>query len=232
MACLAEVGTPLDFPVVTPGKQTTYRALVEQSLRDFSLNQIEYEWSALTYALFLPPCTHWRTSEGQEVSFDTLAERIMREDLPKGVCFANHRLHALVMFLRIDEQTPILSPAERGQVIEYLKRVTAMLVAHQHPDGFFNGDWPHSAPTDSKPSDRDGDNQVDRILETGHALEWWSLAPAEIHPPRSVLASAGQWLVRAIDDLTPEQVREQFTFLSHACRALALWRGKSPADAL
>jgi hypothetical protein len=230
LCCLAEVGTPLDFPLITPAGKTTYRAMVEGSLRDFSLNQTEYEWSAVTYAMFLPPVKRWYTTEGQEISFDRLADRIMREDLPDGVCFGNHRLYALVVMLRVDDQTPILSAEIRARIMEFLRDTTAMLVRNQHPDGFWNGDWPHAAPTSSQPTDRAGDRLPERILATGHALEWWAMAPSELHPPRPTLAAAGQWLVRTIDELTPEQTQQNYTYLSHAGRALALWRSRSPAE--
>ena len=95
MASLAEVGTPLNFPIETPDGLSVYRSIVEQALRDFSLNQVEYEWSGLTFALFMPPDTAWTTSEGQRLSFDILARRIMRERLPRGVCFGNHRLYTV-----------------------------------------------------------------------------------------------------------------------------------------
>lgn len=232
LAGLAEVGTPLDFPLTTPTRQTTYRAMLEQSLREFSLNQDEYEWSALTYVLYLPPVRSWITTEGQAVSFDRIAERIMREDLPQGVCLAHHRMHALVMFLRVDDETPILSPEVRQRIVAYLQGVTQALVRNQHPDGFWNIDWPFSPAKTSEPTDAEGDRLSDRIIATGHPLEWWALAPEEIHPPRHVLAAAGQWLVRTVDGLSDEQIGEHFTFLSHAGRALALWRGKTPPEVL
>ncbi len=232
VACLAEVGTPLGFPMITSTRRTTYRAMVEQSMRDFSLNQLEYEWSGLTYALFLPSRTEWMTTEGQVMSFDRLARRIMRETLDHGVCFANHRLYTLVVFLRVDDQVPILSPDTRVEVLEFLSDATLLLERHQHPDGFWNADWPHRQPASSTPTDVEGDRLPERILATGHALEWWAMAPAELHPPRPTLAAAGQWLVRTIDDLTEDQVRENFTYLSHAGRALAIWRGRWPNDVI
>src|SRR5690606_25666492 len=95
LACLAEVGTPLDFPVLTPAGETRLRALFDQSLRDFRLNQLEYEWSTLAYALYLPPTRRWFSSEGQEITFDRLARRLMRQRLSLGVCRGHHRLHTL-----------------------------------------------------------------------------------------------------------------------------------------
>src|SRR6185295_4806562 len=235
LASLAEAGTSLDYPLVTPGRHTTLRAVLEQSLRSFNLNQAEYEWSALSYALYLPPVRSWRTAEGQEMTFDRLAQRIEREELPRGVCSGNHRLHALVVFLRIDDRMAadgaprILSPATRRGIIAYLRGVTAQLVAHQHPDGFWNGEWPTETPASSAPSDREGDRRSDRLIVTGHVLEWWSVAPADILPPREVRIKAGQWLVRTIDGMSADEIQTDFSFLSHAGRALAQWRGHVPA---
>ena len=64
VACLAEIGTPLSFPVFPPEGETTFRAMLEQSLREFSLNQAEYEWTSKLCALFLPPTREWRTERG------------------------------------------------------------------------------------------------------------------------------------------------------------------------
>jgi hypothetical protein len=234
MACLADVGTPLSTPVTTPARQTTYRAIVEQALRGFRLNQEEYEWSASTFALFLPPATEWWTAEGQKVSFDLLADRLMRERLPRGVCAAHHRLSGLLLFLRVDErsQEKILAPATRERIRAFLFDATRRLEAHQHADGFWDVEWPDAVPGDAKP-DMDDENANDfRIITTGHALEWWGSAPEEFHPARPVLVKAGQWLVRTIDAMSEDDIRQNYTFLSHAGRALALWRGRLPMDAL
>lgn len=230
VAGLAEVGTPLTFPVVTPTHVTTYRAMLEQALHDFSLNQIEYEWTALAMISFLPPAQGWRTAEGQEITFDRIAQRLMREELPRGVCFGNHRLHTLTMFLRIDDEQHVLTPGTRAEIIGFLCDNTVKLIRHQHSDGYWDGKWPDQPAGSDVNVNLSGDGLADRILATGHALEWWALAPQECHPPREVLAKAGQWMVRTIDNLTPEQTENYFTYLSHAGRALALWRGKLPYE--
>lgn len=238
LACLAEIGTPLDLPVVTPQRTATFREVVEQSLRDFGLNQDEYEWSALTYALVLPPQREWTTSEGQRVSFDLLAERIIREELPFGVCYANHRFHALVAFLRIDErmeqtgQARILSPEVRQQVISYLQAVTGTLVRRQHPQGYWGPTWPNADPQPETFSELSRDQIRDRVIITGHSLEWWALAPEEILPPRHTLAAAGQWLVRTVDGFTDEEIVSLTAFLSHVGNALAMWRGRRAWEVL
>jgi hypothetical protein len=233
LACLAEVGTPLDYPVRTPSGETRLRAILMQSMHDFSLNQVEYEWSALAYALYLPPNDHFFTTEGQKVSFDLLAERIMRQRLSQGVCRGNHRLHALVVLLRVNDQHRILSPDVRKQVIGYLQDVTRRFVENQHPDGFWDNAWPGSERDGAAPSaDSTLTPLTSRLLVTGHVLEWWALAPTEILPADDVLIKAAQWLCRTIDDLSPNQIVANYTFLSHAGHALSLWRHRSPAECL
>jgi hypothetical protein len=235
---LAEVGTTLHEPVyVKVGdriRATTYRAMLERALRDFSLNQVEYEWSTIAMAMFLPPARSFYSSEGQEITFDLLADRLMRQHQPQGVCFGNHRLYALVVLLRIDEEHgPILEPATRESIVDYLAKQSALLVGSQHVDGYWDGDWATGQPT-SQAEKSSGDKMIDRILATGHALEWWANVPpslaSRLHPPRSTLAAAGQWLVVTIDRLTPEQTDSYFTFLSHAGRALSLWRHHEPYE--
>lgn len=236
LACLAEVGTPLSYPVVTPQRETTFRDIVEQSLRDFSLNQREYEWSTLAFVLFIKDTNHWTTADGQDVSFDMLAERIMRQEMPQGVCMGNHRLHALVMMLRVDDMwdgpEPMLSPAMREKIVEYLGGITKRLVAHQHKDGFWNSKWPTAKPASSTPTEVEGDRLGDRVIATGHTLEWWALVPKKdrsaILPPIDVLRRAAQWLTRTVDEMSEDDVRRNNSFLSHAGRALTLWRGKYP----
>lgn len=226
LAALAEVGTPLSVPVRGPDAVTTVRALLENSLREFSLNQVEYEWSTLTYALYLPPVKSWVSKEGQDISFDILAERIMRQTYSQGVCFGNHRLHTLTMLLRVDDSQHILEPSTRQHILDHLQEATRRLVQNQHEYGYWDGDWSSQKPLEK---DRTDQSLANKILATGHALEWWALAPTELHPPREVLTRAGQWLAKTIGEMDDADVKKNYTFLTHAGRALAIWRGHEPA---
>jgi hypothetical protein len=134
--------------------------------------------------------------------------------------------------LRIDEQSPILSPNVREQILDFLQDTTRRLVETQHEDGFWNDKWPFEKPATAEPTDRDGDTLGDRILVTGHVLEWWALAPEQVHPPREVLVSTGDWLVRTVDEMSEEEIRTNFAFLTHVGRALTAWRNCEPIDVL
>jgi hypothetical protein len=230
LACLAEVGTPLSYPVHTPAGDTTVRAILEHALRDFSLNQFEYEWSAQVFALYMEPTDAWFTKEGQRVTFDIIAQRIMRERMPRGVCYGNHRIYTLAALLQIDEQNQLFSPAVRKEIIAYLTGLTAILIKNQHADGYWGPDWSRQE-GDPEPDNEGVDDLVGRqILATGHVLEWWAIAPAECQPPRENLIRASQWLVKTIDAQTDAEIASRYTFLTHAGRALCLWRKFDPAQ--
>ena len=234
LAALAECGTPLDFPVLTPKGEVPLRAAFDQALREFSLNQVEYEWSTLVFLHYLPHATSWFTTEGQRVTWDLLADRLMRQRLAHGVCYGQHRLHALALLLLADEEQHWLSAETRQRVIAHLKDVTARLVAEQHDDGYWDGRWPGAESDGAQPATPVGPlgPVADRLLVTGHTLEWWAFAPAEVLPPEENLYLASQWLVHTIDDLSDSEVARYYTFLTHAGRSLALWRSKRPADVI
>ena len=231
LAGLAEVGTPLDFPVVLPDGRTTVAALVEGSIQSFDLQQVEYEWSSLAYVLYLKSFSGYRDVNGQEITFDRLADRMMRERLKLGVCYGNHRIHTLTVFLRIDDVHPILSPECRRRVIAHLKHTTEVLVASQDPAGFWNQYWATATPpvADDALEQDVVDAPGRRILATGHALEWWALAPREVLPPDDVIQRAAEWAAAEVIAMDDETVRADYTFLSHVGRALALWRGHFPS---
>jgi hypothetical protein len=231
LAGLAEVGTPLDFPLITPKGEMTLRAAFDQSFREFSLNQEEYEWSTLVFLHYLPQVKQWYSTEGQQITWDLLADRLMRQRLAHGVCFGQHRLHALALLLRVDEDRQLLSIDGREGIVAYLKDAARRLTETQHADGYWDGRWPgDEAEGLTIPAKNPLGDQADRLLATGHILEWLAFAPAECLPPDETLVRASQWLVRELDGLTPQQVDQFYPFLTHAGRALTLWRGRWPHE--
>ena len=228
LATLAEVGTPLDYPLQTRQGSATVEDLLRHAVLNFSVNQSEYEWTSLALALYAPHAERWSTRERQSVDFNVLAHRLMRQRLAQGVCEGNHRLYTLVILLRVDDEHAILESATREEILAHLTDATRRLMATQSPEGYWEATWAgdETAGTTSNPADV----QRERILATGHALEWWAMAPDSLHPSKESIARAGQWLVREIESMSPDSIRNQYTFLTHAGRALSLWRGEFPDE--
>ena len=158
----------------------------------------------------------------------------MRQEQPLGVCYGQHRLYTLAMILRIESQMldeglgPLICKSTRRCVKDYLLDMTRRLHQNQSVGGYWDGNWADS----SKPvPDPETDKLSRRILATGHALEWWAMAPQSLHPPRETIVRAAQWLSRTIIEMDQRTVEKNYTFLTHAARALSLWRGKFPGEA-
>jgi len=226
LATLAEIGVPLDTPIITADGDFTVQAMLEQAILGFSLNQTEYEWTTLALALYAPQSSAWVSKEGQRIDFNLLADRIMRQSYSEGVCFGNHRLYTLTILLRVDDERSILTTDTRANILAHLTDATRRLVATHNPEGWWDSDW---STGDEQVSDK-FDATARRLLATGHALEWWAMAPQEVLPPRETLVRAGQWLAREVEVMDDETIVNNYTFLSHVCRALALWRGELPKN--
>lgn len=231
LATLAEIGLALDSPIILQADAAPIplRDLLVAAMRDFRLNQKEYEWTTVAAASYATGPTHWISQDGEIVTFDLLADRLMRQEWNLGVCYGNHRLYSLALLLQFNEEVGLFQhPETRSRVLDHLSEATARLVASQSPQGYWDENWP-DASRPAKEAEMGGPLSR-RILATGHALEWWAIAPAEVLPPRETVVRGGQWLVQEIERMEPATVQENYTFLTHVGRALCLWRGQFPGQ--
>ncbi len=226
LACVTEAGVSLEQPVVTAsGAVRTFADVLEQALYDFRYDERETEWSTLAFALWLPPTRQWKAPDGRRLSFDLLAERLLRGDLLRGVCAGTHRVYSLLVLLRLDDQWDLLSDRVRQRVERRLARVRDLLVASQREDGRWPFNWPDGADADK--SEQKYETYED-VIATGHHLEWLALAPPELQPPRERIVRAAQWVVQQAARVTPSDLKRQYTFYTHVGNALALWRHTTP----
>ncbi|MFI4876381.1 MAG: hypothetical protein ACIALR_13610 [Blastopirellula sp. JB062] len=229
LATLAEIGTPLDYQLHAGDQPLTLRDLLVGALRDFRLNQREYEWTTIAAATFAADNRPWVSREGERITFDQMAHRLMREQWVQGVCYGNHRLFTLAALLRLDERHALFEDAStRDAIVAHLTEATRRLLASQNEAGYWDQNWYNA---EREPSDQGlSDPLSRRLLATGHALEWWAIAPAEVQPPRETKIRAGQWLATEVEKMSDDVIRDNYTFLSHVGRALSLWRGALPAE--
>lgn len=229
LASLTEAGVSLHEPVFTAGQRTpkTVADVLEQSLADFRVDEAEVEWSALGFGLWLPPQKEWYTRTGRHVSFDLLADRLMRGHKRFGVCSGTHRIYSLMVLVRLDDEYQILSAARRVEAMDHLREVRDLIVASQFPDGHWPSNWSVGADALEHPVD---DELFKQVIATGHHLEWLAIAPTELHPPREQILKAADWVIATTLSQTSEEIQQRYTFFSHVGNALALWRKTHPSD--
>lgn len=228
LASLTEAGVRLDEPVYMPShKQKTIGDVLQQALRDFQLDERETEWSAMAFGLWLPPIRSWQTQDGRELSFDLIAERLMRGTDRIGVCHGTHRVYSLALLTRLDDEYRILQPQTRSKVIAHLAHVRDLLVASQFPDGHWPSNWSEGADALANPID---DALFRKVIATGHHLEWLALVPEELHPPRENIRKAAKWAIQTTVEQPTSAILSRYTFYSHVGGAMSLWRSQRASD--
>jgi hypothetical protein len=227
LACLSEAEIPRDALVSTPQGRFTFADALEQAAYSFDPNHLEIEWSALSLVLWLPPQSRWVNRDGREVSFDQMALELIRPKPKTGACAGTHRLYTLTALLRVDDEHHILTTETRGKSLDYLRTIAPLLQASQHAEGYWTAAWGlgaaglHGAESTDIPQ---------RVVATGHHLEWLAIAPAELHPPRDDLHKAARWLVRTIRAQDHATLMREYMFYSHVLSAFCLWRSVEAAD--
>lgn len=222
LACLSEAGIDLNHPVKMPsGDGQTVENVLEQALLDFRLDQREVEWSTMVFAFWLTPRAKWSNEAGRQISFNQLAHRLMRGHMRYGSCGGTHRIYSLVVLLRLDEEHQILSSLVKKEIYGYLERVRNLITVAQSKEGY----WPYGWNQGLVFSD---DSNRQKVIATGHHLEWLALAPAGLHPPQTQIRKAARWLIDDILSRSPEEIFKSYTAYSHAGNSLALWRGVRP----
>ena len=231
LATLAETGTPLDTPLVTVDGTTDIKNLALTAMRRLHLEQHEYEWSVISYARYVYPQSGWKNQYGERVLVDDLVSELIFAPPHYGACNGLHRLEAMVVLCAADEQvTPArrtLSVRSRQKMLDYMGGIIRLLGEAQSDEGYWTRQWPRGklAREDKSAS------LADKILVTGHQLEWLALVPPELNLPRNMVVGAGQWLVRAVQEVDNETLSQNYGPFSHAGRALCLWRSKDPYQA-
>lgn len=229
LACLTEAGLPLSQPVFTPGRRDlTFRDILRQSLRDFRYDERETEWSVMAFGFWLPPTKSWRLNDGREMSFDLLAERLLRGHKKMGTCGGTHRLYSMMVLLRLDEQFDILSDEMQAAVFKHLESVRDILKVCQFEDGHWPYNWPEGKDAVKNPDLSIA--QYRHVIATGHHLEWLAIAPESLHPPREQIRQAAAWIIQKTIAMSESEILDNYTFYSHVGNALCLWRKTTPSE--
>lgn len=232
LAALTEAGLSLNDSVYTTAREMHVRDILTEAMRDFHLDERETEWSVMSFALWLAPqkTTVWHNGEGRRITFDMLAERLMRSHKRDGVCLGTHRVYSLMMLVRLDDDSDrqLITGDTRERIMSYLGEVRDLIAAAQRTDGAWTSNWTDGADSAAL---ADPDEPVSkRVIATGHHLEWLSIAPIELHPPREQILKAADWLIANVKATPQDEIDSNYTFYSHAGKALAMWRHSSPAQ--
>jgi hypothetical protein len=224
LAVLGGLGVPPGQPVRLPGDEAgTLRMMLDDLTADFSLGG-EIEWEAIALALYLPPARTWVNRRGETFSFDALCEELIRRPVESSTCSGTHRLISLVVLLRSDRETEILSPWMRAQLTDVVRSSAEHLARVQDEDGSWGRDWYKGMAGDERDGPTAGRTRDGALAVTGHHLEWLMLLPDEFRPPRRSFERAIRWLLPALKQSMAEGRRDSKWYCpaTHAARSIRL----------
>jgi hypothetical protein len=195
LAAFGELGLPLSYPLKVGDRPASLRDVLRDSIANFHRRQEEIAWTAMAYALYLPPIGAWVNRYGERFTFDELAGELLRRPMDKESCGGTHLLYALMLLARVDREAPVLSEAARARLVAHLARCVAVVERTQQPDGSWPAWWNHELLPGGHPSEASAiDEDGNRLLMTGHLAEWLLYLPEDVARPRSALTRAGEWL--------------------------------------
>jgi hypothetical protein len=221
LAAFGELGLPLATPLVVGGGPAELRDVLRDSIANFHLEQKELAWTAVAYALYLPPVRTWTNRFGEEYAFDDLARALLDSSLQESSCGGAHVLDSLTILLRADSLEPIVSKAVRSRMREYLAHCAEVATKSQGKDGSWPPGWntpllPKATREGLSPEDTAGA----RLIMTGHLAEWLLYLPDGLRPTDEVLERAAVWLLAALSAASRAEMERVFCPWSHACCTL------------
>jgi hypothetical protein len=223
LAVMAEMGVSLSHPVTTDRGRRTVRAILDDSLANFDPKGREIEWSALAFALYLPPRRSWVDKFGRTHTLDELAaELIARRFGPEVACGGTHILYSLTALLRADQIEPVLSPVVRQAVRSYLEGIVRQLVKDQGPEGTWGLRWYEQREGEEKPTSNIAASDWAVVLTTGHHVEWMLLLPADLQPDPARFLRAARWLQLHLEKDAKTTLMDHYCPYSHAARVLVI----------
>lgn len=232
LGCFAELGIPLSREMIVGGECFALRDVLRDSLAEFSLEQEELAWTALAYALYLPPREVWTNRFGETYRFDDVVDELLRRPLNRTCCCGMHIIHTLTAIARVDAQIPILSDEARSRVRSYLRRLSEAVASRQQPDGSWTFDW-HRGLVAHEPVAHVHSGRATpetTLLATGHVAEWMLILPNEMQPPPRVRRDAARWLYARLRESTEQDRLTAFCPYTHAAYAVRQWADVSTGE--
>ncbi len=220
LAMLGEVGVEPSREI--PLGTTLYRVrdLVADTADRFSFDQ-EIEWRVVALAYYQPHIQNWRTRFGKELTWAQitreLLQRIRDGQVITRSCFGTHLLYTLATLYRVDKRVKLWDSSLRRDVEACLQTTSKTLEASQRSDGSWDSSWLKGTSSEPTPLPL-----LERILVTGHLLEYLAILPKGLRPPDPVVSRAGHYLLNELDKLDQKILNRFICHSSHGVRAYYL----------
>ncbi|QDV18643.1 hypothetical protein Pan153_33030 [Gimesia panareensis] len=228
---MAELGVSSEerLHVIEREESTLADVINDEALRVSLL--IEQEWIANGLSRYLKN-TKWQNRFGDWISFDLIAEKLVNRKLAKGACQGGHVPYALASLLAVQEQRELLSPKVVNSVENHLRAYSKLLSSTQREDGGWDRGWDGNSIADNKSALETSRSLRERLVATGHHLEWMTICKPALRPDDSVMHSASLFLSREIERTgrSVEMDWHKYMPLTHSAKAVLNAQGYLEPD--
>ncbi|MFV0443212.1 MAG: hypothetical protein ACK5Q5_06550 [Planctomycetaceae bacterium] len=220
LSLLGELGYSLETPLTShSGGHYTVADVLEDSLQRFSY-QRELEWSLIAYCDYLGSQHSWRASSGEVVSVSDIVDRLLARAEDRGACRGTHRVYAIAKaHVRELRQPGFLTPDVASRAKDYLHDLSIRLEDCQSPDGSWGPDW-NQAGSAVGDAEMGTSTESERMLVTGHMLEWMAVVQNDSRPSQQVIHRAACFVLDRLAAEPGKWFNEQFFPATHALRAI------------
>ncbi len=168
----------------------------------------ETEWTIVAFLLLLPdPQEIWKNRYGEDFSINHLLDILLAKDSEECVCGGAHRLFALSMALKIDNQNPSLGRARRKAICQSISVSSKSLEQSQTVIGGWTKNW-YNGDSSMRPI-------AEMIVQTGHHLEWISVCPSELRPRTEAVDVAARFFLESVAEMSESELHKNYCGISH-----------------
>ncbi len=228
---MSDVEAPSDTPLMLAGDRPARLAdVVQDEARRYHPTQ-ELEWVTCGLARYLA-VPRWQNRFGQWISFDDLAEILVKRPFGQSACEGTHAPYALATLLNAHTTSPLLSAGRAREVRERLLEYTRFLAGRQQSDGSWTAGWWEDEHDGEHHKTGAAEGVHGKITATGHILEWMVILPTELRPEPAALRRAADFILATIPKLREKILSDFHDYLptSHALHALVMAGGRRWAD--
>jgi hypothetical protein len=218
LATFADLGLPLNQPIVLDKEICTLNDLVSESIANFRSDQHELTWTAIAYAGYLPPARKWTDRFGRTTSFSQLLESLIASGYSGKSCGGMHVLQAIAAIVEADYRYGILDRRVRVIGHDFLRHSVERALLSQSRDGAWDLSWYDLGSRDVR---NDRPSFESKVVVTGHMLEL--LQRLRDQPPDRAIVRSTRWLIGALKESKSKSSDVLGTCpLAHALRAVRL----------
>lgn len=183
------------------------------------------EWTCIALMLYAPKSKQWTNKFGAIIDFDLMALSLIDSvGVTSGrACYGLHVHEALSVMSAIESKHGLLKPATRERVDACLRTELAIQVSRQNRDGSWDLQGSEQPGLDGLHS---GVRVIEKVHMTSHQLSWMAMLSPNAQPPRRVFRSGIVFLIKAINDVDAETLKNNYCPYSHAMHIIQLLGSK------